>query len=91
METSVDTLNLAQHTATSLTLGLGGWVLGHAVERTVGSRGMAVRVLVNALVLWSVLALLPWSIVSHFQNTLPGVIACAAFFNSQRWDTMKLV
>lgn len=88
--TSVDTENIVESVATTMALGCGGWILGHAVERTVGTRGVLPRMLVNALVLYSCFMLLPWSITSHFQNTLSGLLFCAAFFNTQTWTARKL-
>ena len=76
--------------STTMTLGFGGWILGHSIERTVGSRGIVTRLAVNALVLYSLYMLLPWSITSHLQDTLPGLVFCATYFNIQRWDTRKL-
>lgn len=82
--------NPAQFIATTCVLGFGGWLLGHSVERTVGHRGIVHRLLVNALVLYSLYILLPWSIVNHLQDTLPGLVFCATYFNIQHWDTRKL-
>jgi hypothetical protein len=91
MNIATDTENPFEFVAQSLLLGLGGWVVGRSVERTVGKRGMGVRVAINAVVLYCIFMLLPWSIVSNFQNTLPGVIACATYFNSQSWNASALV
>jgi|APGre2960657444_1045066.scaffolds.fasta_scaffold06630_7 hypothetical protein len=55
------------------------------IERTVGERNIFVRILVNALVLSAIFMLLPADIVSRLLSTLPGALACALFFNTQRW------
>ena len=91
MNLATDTTDVIQHMTTTLLLGLGAWVAGRAVDRTIGSRGMAVRLTVNGLLVYALFMLFPWRVMSHFQQTFPGVIACAAFFNSQRWDSDKLV
>jgi hypothetical protein len=90
MDLVANTNNPIEFIGTAVGLGSGGWVLGNAVERLVGSRGIAIRCFVNALVLYSMYMLLPLSITSHFQNTLPGIVFCAAFFNAQQWNSKKL-
>lgn len=76
---------------TSAMLGFPAWYLGRFVDRTVDKRGMLARIGVNTLVLWIVMILLPWEVTMNFQDTVPGAMACAIFFNSQRWDSTKLI
>ena len=90
MDLVANTNNPLEFIGTAVGLGSGGWVLGNAVERLVGSRGIAIRCFINALVLYSMYMLLPLSITLHFQNTLPGIVFCAAFFNAQQWNSKKL-
>jgi hypothetical protein len=87
---AVDARNPIEFIGTTVGMGTGGWVLGLATERLVGSRGIVTRCFINALVLYSLFMLLPMSITSHLQQTLPGIVFCAAFFNVQRWTSKKL-
>lgn len=91
MDLASNTSDPAEFIGTAVGLGSGGWVLGNGIERIVGSGGILIRCLINAFVLYGMYMLLPVPITSHFQNTLPGILFCAAFFNAQKWDTKKLV
>jgi hypothetical protein len=90
MNVAVDTNDPIDFVGYTMGLGLGGWGMGNVVERSVGSRGIVFRILVNALVLYSMYVLLPQSITSHAQKTFPGIVFCAAFFNTQRWNSKKM-
>ena len=80
-----DPVNPLEFVATCFALAVPAMYAGKFVDRTVGDRGLFVRIFVNSLVLYSVFMLLPWDIVSNFQSTLPGVLACAIYMNTQRW------
>ena len=67
-------------------LGVPAMYAGKFVERTVGDRTVLFRILVNALVLYAVFMLLPGNIVSRLISSMPGALACALFFNTQRWS-----
>lgn len=78
----------------TMALALPMWYLGKATDRLVGRRGKLSRIVANALVLY-VLYVLYSSLVGvditlELQGTLPGIVACAAFVNSQRWDADHL-
>lgn len=72
-------------------MGLIGWTMGRAVNAAVGTRqqptaiGMLPRMLINAIVLFLFYAILPWNVVYHLQNTIPGTVFCGAFFGTQQW------
>lgn len=87
----MDPVNPAAFFVKSVCLSVPAWVFGRAVDRTVGRRGMVVRIAVNAVFLWCLFALLPPGVADHVVISLPGAIAGAAFFNTQRWDATKLV
>jgi uncharacterized BrkB/YihY/UPF0761 family membrane protein len=91
MDLASNTSDPIKFIGTAVGLGSGGWVLGNGIERIVGSGGILVRCLANALVLYGMYVFLPRSITSHFQSTLPGILFCASFFNAQKWDTKKLL
>ncbi len=80
------TLNPVEFVVLCFALGVPAMYAGKFVERTVGERNVFTRILVNALVLSSVFMLLPGDIVSHLVSSLPGALACALFFNAQRWS-----
>jgi hypothetical protein len=89
---SSDPTNGIEFVVLSVVLGLLGWVMGRAVNAAVGTKGqqptlagMAPRMLINAIALYVLYLALPWSVVYHLQNTLPGTVFCASFFGTQQW------
>ncbi len=80
-----DEIDPLRFVASAFALGIPAMYLGRFVERTVGKKGMLTRIGVNAVVLYVVYALVPWSVTSQVTNSLVGALACAIFFNSQKW------
>jgi hypothetical protein len=68
----------------SFLLGCGGLTLGQQIEDFTQGQGAVVKIMVNALVLYAALVLLPWtSVTGQLQNTLPGIVGCTALFARQ--------
>jgi len=81
-----DSANPFTFALTALAFGGSAYIMGRYVERTVGKRGIIPRILVNAAVLYAIFILLPMNIVWTTVNTLTGALACAVFFNTQKWN-----
>ena len=93
---SSDPTNGIEFVVLCVVLGLLGWAMGRAVNAAVGTAngprgqrptlaGMFPRMLINAIALYVFYLAVPWSVVYHLQNTLPGTVFCGAFFGTQQW------
>ena len=85
---SANTTNPLEFFSMTVALGVGGQKIGQLVEKhvaTTGKNNFIYRLLINAAVLYTMLLALPTLITSQFQDTLPGLVFCAAYFNSQSW------
>jgi len=84
------TLHFAlQFFAYTLCLGLFGKMLGVQVEKhvTAAKKPLYYRLMINAIVLYALITLLPPNIIRlQLQDTMPGLLFCATFFNSQSWN-----
>ena len=76
--------NPLEFTVAVCALGFGGWLLGHGVDRLVGvDSGVLRRLVINAVVLYCMIVLLPNVSVMH--ETLPGIMSLVLFVIAQHW------
>jgi len=82
---AIDPQDFLRFLVVTLCLSVPSYYIGTAIENALKGKGTFIKICVNATMLFSVTQVVPWEYYSHFQDTMPGLVASAVIMGVQTW------